>query len=92
MSRYANYRADWEANNPNIVQPQIVRALPDLNGAQRVAGHRVWDNRGQAYRLANGAVLEVGYSQTGSELYALFPTEQAFDGYRKPLSSNEFYG
>ena len=88
---YESYLADWEASHTNVINPERPLSRPDLAGAKPITGHRVWDNRSKCFELADGRVLEIGQTTNWMDIYALFPSLDAWNSYAQPLSFNEYW-
>ena len=88
---YEAYLANWKAEHPNVVKPDHPFSRPDMKGSEPIYGHRVWDNRSKCFQLADGRVLEIGVTTNWMDCYAVFPNREAWDTYRQPMSSNEFW-
>jgi hypothetical protein len=88
---YESYLADWEASHTNVINPERPLSRPDLAGAKPITGHRVWDNRSKCFELADGRVLEIGQTTNWMDIYAVFPSLDAWNSYAQPLSFNEYW-
>jgi len=88
---YESYLANWKAKHPNVVNPERPASCPDLTGSQPIQGNRVWDNRSKCFELADGRVLEIGVTTNWMNIYAVFPSRDAWNAYARPMSSNEYW-
>ena len=88
---YESYLADWEASHTNVINPERPLSRPNLAGAKPITGHRVGDNRSKCFELADGRVLEIGQTTNWMDIYALFPSLDAWNSYAQPLSFNEYW-
>ena len=88
---YESYLADWEASHTNVINPERPLSRPNLAGAKPITGHRVWDNRSKCFELADGRVLEIGQTTNWMDIYAVFPSLDAWNSYAQPLSFNEYW-
>ena len=91
MTAYEAYLADWEAKHPNIVKPERLLDCPCIQDAKPIYGYRVWDNRSKCFELVDGRVVEIGVTSIWTECYAVFQSRDAWNAYKKPMSSNEFW-
>jgi len=88
---YESYLADWQAKHPNLVKPEKPLSRPDMTGAEPIIGNRVWDNRSKCFQLADGRVLEIGQTTNWMDIYAVFPSLDAWNSFAQPLSFNEYW-
>jgi hypothetical protein len=88
---YESYLANWQAKHPNVVKPEYVASRPDMTGAEAIQGHRVFDNRSKCFQLASGQVLEIGQTTNWMDIYAVFPSLDAWNSFAQPLSFNEYW-
>ena len=88
---YESYLANWKEKNLNVVQPERPISRPDMVGAQQINGHRVWAIVASVFQLANGQVLEIGQTTNWMDIYAVFPSLEAWNTYAQPMSFNEYW-
>ena len=88
---YEAYLENWQANHPDVVQPEYPHSKPNMAEAKPIRGYRVWDSRGKCFELADGRVLEVGVTTNWMDCYAVFPSYDAWNSYASPMSFNQYW-
>ena len=98
---YLAYLADFEEKHPNVVKPityswaQPIKSyeMSNTDVLTKLRG-RYWgdDSFPKVYKSTDGKIIEIGQSQRGDKLYAVWNSLDDFNTYETAKSFRTFFG
>lgn len=101
---YGNYLRKWEADHAGMVKPEVLGFTSPYEKVQAAlalasTGERIscaakaigWNICEGVYELPDGRVIEVGRSESGLGIAAIFPDRKAWSAYSEPMSSRGYF-